>query len=249
MAASTLPGQYPKQSTCASTKRLPRRQWYVTSVPLPSLHSRQASSPRPSISSSLVMRPATSAPPPGEGVEGGHQLMRVGGAPEDLSERFASFSVSFHLPPPVSDRDEVPVCLFSSTRRTSLGSAWASCLRVRRLAFSCFVGQFQPGVTGRTFPIRVASAGVNTFPCSSPPPQPPTTIAATTAIEQRVMATVTTCDPRTSVSVASCRARVAGRVCGTGRLPHPQWRATGPWSEYVSSYAIAQTGSGRCARR
>lgn len=58
--------------------------------------------------------------------------------------------------------------------------------------FSEFCGQVQPGITGRTFAIRMASAGLNTCSCSSPPPQPPTTIAARTTIAPRVIATVTT---------------------------------------------------------
>jgi hypothetical protein len=101
------------------------------------------------------------------------------------------------------------VCLLSSTRRASVGSAWASFSESGE-RFSEFCGQVQPGIIGRTFAIRVASAGLNTCSCSSPPPQPPTTIAARTTIAPRVMATVTTRDPRKS------RKRVLSPECVEG---------------------------------
>src|SRR6266508_5320115 len=87
------------------------------------------------------------------------------------------------------------VCFLSSTSRGSVDLA--SVGEPDETCFSGFRGQVQPDITGRTFAIRVASAGVNTCSCSLAPPQPPTTIAATTAIAPRVMATVTTRAPRT----------------------------------------------------
>src|SRR6476646_1572775 len=91
------------------------------------------------------------------------------------------------------------VRLFSSTSRGSVGLASV----VGPPDDTCFfglVGQLQPGLAGPTFAIRAASPAVNTCFRSSPPLQPPTTTAATTAIAPRIMATVTIRDPRTGLA-------------------------------------------------
>jgi hypothetical protein len=121
--------------------------------------------------------------------------VRLGGAREDLGIEVGQFVGVFPLVRCVPERDKVrrlPPQL--DVQRVG---GWASLCEPDETRFSGFCGQVRPGVTGRTFAIRVASAGVNSCSCSSPPLQPPTTIAATTAIAPRVMATVTTRDPRT----------------------------------------------------
>jgi hypothetical protein len=79
------------------------------------------------------------------------------------------------------------VCLFSLTSRGSV--AWASVRESDETCIFGFFGQVQPRISGRTFAIRVASAGVNV--CSSAlPPQPPMQAAATIASAPRLMASV-----------------------------------------------------------
>src|SRR5437868_5703669 len=108
---------------CASTTRLPRRQWYVTCVPLASVLRSQASSPSPSISSSLVTRPVLSPHPREKALNGAISLWASEALAKTATERLPSLSLSCHLFPASPRSTRSAVCLFSSTRRGSVD--WA----------------------------------------------------------------------------------------------------------------------------